>query len=62
MKAITPVKLTKLVCINCDWGSTDRKSRNRTILLKRLKIFCKNIQEIKLFLQKKFKRSKAKLG
>jgi hypothetical protein len=57
MKAIIPVKLTKLASINCDWGSTDRKSSDRNYFVKEIEkilqkysrdqtIFAKKIQEI----------------
>jgi len=36
MKALIPVKLTKLVRINCDWGSEDRKSRDQNYFVKEI--------------------------
>ncbi len=46
-EAIIPVKLTKLVSINCDWGSTDRKSRDQNYFVKEIvTIFAKKVQEI----------------
>ena len=47
MKALIPVKLTKLVRINCDWGSEDRKSRDQNYFVKEIvTIFAKKVQEI----------------